>query len=60
MTDHVCEVCFRPMSEHEDDHWPPRCCHGCPCGETQEPEFEPSSTCTIGCQVACETAKERF
>lgn len=31
--EHICEVCFQPFDEHEDDHyWPPRCCHGCPCG----------------------------
>ena len=40
MSEHICEVCFRPMSEHEDSEWPPRCCHGCPCGNTMPPEDE--------------------
>jgi hypothetical protein len=34
--EHTCEVCFRPMAEHdEDEFWPGRCCHGCSCGVTR-------------------------
>lgn len=37
---HVCEVCFTYSDEHvSPGYWPPLCCPGCPCGETQgDPE----------------------
>lgn len=37
-SEHICEVCNRPVSEHplrDRDgvlHWIPPCCPGCPCG----------------------------
>lgn len=34
MSEHVCNVCFQPMTEHHDpSYMPPRCCAGCGCGE---------------------------
>lgn len=37
VNEHICEICFQPVSEHHDPgHFPARCCPGCPCGVTQE------------------------
>lgn len=39
--EHICLVCFQPMTHHIDPgHFPPRCCHGCGCGEEQPPDGE--------------------
>ena len=36
MSGHICMVCFRPSSEHDEDAgWPPKCCYGCLCGEAR-------------------------
>ena len=33
---HICGVCFQAFWSHRDPgYWPPRCCHGCPCGTTK-------------------------
>ncbi len=46
--EHVCQVCFQPVSEHEDEEsWPARCCSGCGCGEEMPSSHDPESRETL-------------
>lgn len=47
MITHVCMVCFDDSANHENHEcWPPRCCHGCGCGEERPasdvPDHDPA------------------
>lgn len=43
--EHICTVCFQPMTDHHNDpgYFPPRCCHGCGCGEERPADDERSA-----------------
>lgn len=45
--DHICEICYESFLVHRDDHYPPRCCVGCPCGSARPGTLTPFTIISI-------------